>query len=558
MTLQPLTFKSALQDFRNARSQGALQEIIGRLTGRSTRLLSYDEVAGKLKLGSRSDRGVQSIRLEAIVGSVGRYTDFTRTFLPRQKEDEQRWARVKTVTQRDGVPPIEVYKVGEVYFVLDGNHRVSIARREGAEFIDARVIEVQSSVPLTEDIQPDDLIVKAEYARFLEATHLAELRPNVDITLTAPGQYEKLLEQIQVHCACSSQERGCDMSYEEAVLFWYDEIYQPLAEAICERGLLRSFPHRTLADLVLWVSEHRDELELQLGWSVRADAAVTDLAVKQSRHAGTRAGATGAWRQERLVGRYTENLFRDILVPLSGSPESWCTVEQAIAVAAREDARLFGLHIARDVVERHGEEIHTRQARFKELCQAAGVDGRFLVERGEIAEKICQRALLTDLVVLNSANPPSEGLSSLSSGLRTIIWKCARPILTVNGDVSSLDRAMLAYDGSPKSKEALFVATYMAEKWMTRLHVVALMDGDRVPQTVLDYPREYLDLHEVDAEYIQVEGTVETLHRLMHEHDTNILIMGGYSVSHFQEVMGGGSAVNYMLRENHCPTFICR
>src|SRR5512140_3029533 len=112
MVMSSLTFKSALQDFRNARQQAALQEIIGRLTGRSTKLLSYDDVAKKLKLNTRSDRGVQPIRVNAIVGSVGRYTDFTRTFLPRQKEDEQRWARVKTVTatSRDGIPPIEVYK----------------------------------------------------------------------------------------------------------------------------------------------------------------------------------------------------------------------------------------------------------------------------------------------------------------------------------------------------------------------------------------------------------------------------------------------------------------
>ena len=557
MAFTELRFKTALVDFRNARQQAALQEIIGRLTGRSTKLLSYEEVAKKLKLTSRSDRGVQSIPIHAIVGSVGRYTDFTRTFLPRQKEDEQRWARVKAATDGEGMPPIEVYKVGEVYFVQDGNHRVSIARQEGVEFIDAYVIDVQTPVPLTPDVQPDDLIVKAEYAEFLEQTRLPDLRPNVDISLTAPGQYKKLEQQIQTQCVCSSQENGYDVPYEEAVLCWYDETYLPMAEAIRERGLLRWFPKRTVADLVLWVSEHRDELEKELGWSVRADAAVTDLAVRQVGRAQHQEETVGTWRKKRLVDRYTENLFRDILVPFSGSPASWCAVEQALGVAAREDAHVFGLHIVKSAKIKDSDEIQTMETHFKELCQTAGVQGSFQVETGDITDKICERALLADLVVLNSAHPPAEGLSSLGSGIRSIIWRCARPLLTVNQNVSCMDQAMLAFDGSPKAKEALFVATYMAERWMTKLAVVAITDGDRVPPNVLDYPRAYLDLHEVEPEFILSNGPIEALHRLMDERNCNILIMGGYSVSHFQEVRGG-SAVNYMLRENHCPIFLCR
>ena len=159
-------------------------------------------MAQKLHLGGRAERGIQTIPVAAIVGSVGRYTDFTRTFLPRRSNDQQRWAGVKAALVDDngaGLPPIDVYKVGEVYFVLDGNHRVSIARQEGLTHIDARVIEVRSPVPLTPDIQPDDLIIKAEYAEFLDHTRLNELRPQADFSVTAPGQYEKLNEHIAVH-----------------------------------------------------------------------------------------------------------------------------------------------------------------------------------------------------------------------------------------------------------------------------------------------------------------------------------------------------------------------
>ena len=143
---------SALQDFNNARRKASIQEILARLTGKSSELLSYEEVAKKLKLNVRTESGIHDIPLKAIIGSVGRYTEFTRGFLPRKNGDQHRWARVKVVVDDPtgaGLPPIDVYKVGEVYFVLDGNHRVSVARDEGFELISAHVIEVKTDIPVT-------------------------------------------------------------------------------------------------------------------------------------------------------------------------------------------------------------------------------------------------------------------------------------------------------------------------------------------------------------------------------------------------------------------------
>ena len=145
--------------------------MLARLTGQSNELLSYEDVAQKLKLYTRSDKGLQNIPVMAIIGSVGRYTDFTRTFLPRRESDRERWARVKSAMEDPGgagLLPIEVYQVGEVYFVLDGNHRVSIARQEGFEQIEAHVIEFKSDLLVTADLQPDELIIKAEYVEFLQ------------------------------------------------------------------------------------------------------------------------------------------------------------------------------------------------------------------------------------------------------------------------------------------------------------------------------------------------------------------------------------------------------
>jgi hypothetical protein len=166
-----------------------------------------------------------------------------------------------------------VYKVGEVYFVIDGNHRVSVARQEGLKTIEARVIEFRTDVPLTPDIQPDDLIIKAEHAEFLNATRIHEIRPNVDLSVTIPGQYEKLMEQVVERECVLEHERKKGIPFQDAVADWYDNMYIPLAETIRDRGLLRWFPNRTITDLYIWISENRTALEKELGWEIQSDIA---------------------------------------------------------------------------------------------------------------------------------------------------------------------------------------------------------------------------------------------------------------------------------------------
>ncbi len=558
MTFNEPNYSIALRDFEDARQQASMQEVLARLTGKSNELLSYADVAKKLKLNASSERGVHEIPLNAIVGSVGRYTDFTRTFLPRNREDQERWARVKTAIDDPsgmGLPPIEVYKVGEVYFVLDGNHRVSIARREGFEHIEAHIIEVKTDVPLTPDIQPDDLIIKAEYADFLEHTALASLRPDVDLSVTIPGQYEKLKEHIEVHRYFMGSNQEKEISYPEAVSHWYESIYLPLVEPIRERGLLRWFPHRTETDLYLWVSEHRATLESELGWAVRPEAVMAALANKENPRVESEESAPGSWRKARMFDRYIDRLFHDILVPLIGEEASWQALEQAILVAQRESAALHGLHILPHKPKAEQPSTPELQAHFSQRCQETGVAGSLAVEKGDISELICGRALLTDLIVLSVTHPPAPGLSSLSSGLRSIIWRSARPILTVPGKPSRMDRALVAFDGSLKSKEALFVAAYLAEQWKTALTVLTMTDD--VLASAQDYAHAYLELHEIQANFILTSGPQDNVLKVIHENEINLILMGGYGGSAWQEVMIG-SAVNFLLRKAECPILICR
>ena len=238
-----------------------VQELLAALTHAPIDLLSFREVREKLHLQGGAYRGLQDIPLDKIVGSVGRYQDFTRTFLPRTHADRQRWARVKALMEgMTGLPPIEVFQVGDVYFVKDGNHRVSVARDMGAKTIQAHVTEVKSPVPLDASATAEDLIIKADYADFLERTHLDELRPEQCIEFTVPGRYQDLLNRIGAHKHYLEQRLAQPVPWEEAVTGWYDNVYLPLVRLIREKGLLAEFPHRTEADLYGWVTRYEREL----------------------------------------------------------------------------------------------------------------------------------------------------------------------------------------------------------------------------------------------------------------------------------------------------------
>lgn len=273
------TRASAVIDFQRARFRAWLERFLARLKGRPTELLCYDDVRQAVKAQVARSGGVQDIPLDAIVGSTGRCKDFTRSFLPLLDEDEQRWAGVKVATTSlAGLPPIDVYKIGDVYFVQDGNHRVSVARQLGATYIQAYVTELHTKVPVSPDDRMDDLIAKAEYAQFLEHTHLDELRPDADLSVSVPGQYRELEEHISIHRYLMEIERDEPISYEEAVTRWYDMIYLPVVQIIQEQNLLQDFPNRTEADLYLWILEHRAELGKALDRKVKTEVAAKDLA----------------------------------------------------------------------------------------------------------------------------------------------------------------------------------------------------------------------------------------------------------------------------------------
>jgi hypothetical protein len=187
---EKIMFKSvyiqAIEDYKKARRRAEFQELLARLTGQSDdlALLSYDEVRQKLKAIEKGTEYLTEIPVEEIVGSVGRYHDFRREFLPKASINQSRWVKIMAETRGlSGLPPIEVYKIGDVYFVKDGNHRVSVARQMGNSSIQAYVTELKTRVKLSKDIKPDELIIKAEYLEFLEKTRLDQIAADLDLLL---------------------------------------------------------------------------------------------------------------------------------------------------------------------------------------------------------------------------------------------------------------------------------------------------------------------------------------------------------------------------------------
>jgi len=568
--------QAAMDDFRRLRRQAALEGLLARLTGSSDSLLAFEEVRKKLRATASSGHQLCEIPLDAIIGSVGRYHDFTRSFLPRHDSDAARWARVSlAVNGLAGMPPIEVYQIGSAYFVLDGNHRVSVARQSGAASIQAYVTPFRTRVPISPKVQPDELIVAAEYADFLDATRLDERHPGADLRMTVPGQYQLLREHIYVHGYSMELHQERPVDFEEAASDWHARVYLPAVELIRQRGLLRDFPARTEADLYLWLAEHRAELEQQLGWEISvettAETTAEDLASRAEARptsgetmleialSADRDLAVPPWRHDLEQGTRSW-LFNEMLVPISGEGPGWAALDQAIAIAQTErSTRLYGLHVVRSAEQRASPQAEAIRAEFDRRCAEAGVSGRLTIETGAVATAIRDRSRWADLVVLQISYPPGPGpLDRLKSGLHTLIRTSIRPVLTVPRAITSLSHLLLAYDGSPRASEALALTTYLADRWRLGLTVLSVAETDAIAEAMQTTAWAYLEHHGVRADFRRERGPAgPAILAAAEATGSDVIVIGGYARSAMSSLMLG-SATEEVLRSRRMPTLICQ
>ncbi|HSN77104.1 MAG TPA: universal stress protein [Anaerolineae bacterium] len=558
METQRSAYLSALDDFDRLHRRAALERLWGGVNGqRSNELLSYEAVSRQLKITGRSSSGVQDISLDAIVGSVGRYNDFTRNFLPKRNTGRERWARVRaSAEEMAGWPPIQVYQVGNAYFVLDGNHRVSVARDLGVKTIQADVTEIRTRVLLAPADTPDDIIAKAEYAEFLEETRLDELAPDANLRLTIAHGYPQLREHIIVHRHYMGLEEQREIPFGEAVAHWYEVVYLPIVEMIRASGLLRRFPDRTEADLYLWIARNQTDLAQELGLEITPENVVLGLAAQE-----TDAAKPGAWYEGLASTRRDITRF-DLLVPVNGQEIGWNALEQALVMAARAPVRLHGLHVVATTSQAAAPESEAVKTTFEERCRTAGVDGKLVIAVGEVVKEVKRRARWTDLIVVNLAHPPSGGvLEKLRPGFRSLVRQTAWPMLVTPSHTSPLTRPLLAFDGSRNSVQALYLVTYLAGRWQLPLTVVTVTEGMRVSRDTQRLPKDYFHAHGIAREqvtFLEEEGPVgPAILRAVELYECDWIVMGSFSRRGIGDVVGD-SALDVVLRSSWWPMLICR
>jgi uncharacterized ParB-like nuclease family protein len=285
----------AHEDFDSARSKAFRRAISAALTRRSRRLLSLDHVLEAAGLEGKAFGGVQEIPLSKVVGSAAsdaKAADFDPGFLPINRRMRERWTRIYTaMVEGDELPPIDVYRLDDTYYVIDGHHRVSVARSLGRDLINARVIEVRTRAPLGAHVDPGALLRAAEYSTFLECTQLHRTRPEARLECSRLGRYDEIFKHILGHRYFLGLEGKKEVSVAEAAASWYDNVYTPVAKVIRKHHVLEQMPGWTEADLYVEITRRWLQLS-QEGEPSGPDPAVHQLLDSEAR---------GWWHRRRAL-----------------------------------------------------------------------------------------------------------------------------------------------------------------------------------------------------------------------------------------------------------------
>lgn len=278
--------------FERARRREAYRRF-GRavMGGKPQTLPQLDEVRDRLRLFDQTYLGLHPIEVQKIVGTAGRNSDFDKAWLPRRYDVQERWRQLELAFPEGGFPPIVVYKLGDSYFVVDGHHRVALARAHKVEYIDAEVTELHPRRPLPEGLDIGRIIFAEQERCFMETSGLAEAVPHAHIEFSKPNGYPELLELIQMYAYRLVLERNEVVPPPQAAQHWYVNVYQRAVEAIRAEKLHEAFPHATEADLYLLVHERRLALFPDRGY-----VSMEDMARELGEQKGRR-GVRGAVRR---------------------------------------------------------------------------------------------------------------------------------------------------------------------------------------------------------------------------------------------------------------------
>jgi hypothetical protein len=257
----------AQSDFSRALRRNYLARLAGRLRREPDDIdvvLPFEEVLDALGFVGKRSLGLQVVAIASIIGSVDRTRDFDRSFRPTSGRVRQRWERIDAA-MRSGkaMPPVSLIRVGEIHFVEDGHHRISVARAMGWEVIDAFVTEVQTRVGASRTTQVSDLPLKSHERVFRERVPLPAA-DQAELRLTDPWGYAKLAEGVEAWGFRAMQVRQEFLDRPTVAQLWLDEEYRPVVALLREAGLLGS---GTETDAYMRVADERYRLLRTHEWS---------------------------------------------------------------------------------------------------------------------------------------------------------------------------------------------------------------------------------------------------------------------------------------------------
>jgi hypothetical protein len=258
--------EQADKDFARARRRAFVRRVGAYLSNdpSSNELLSFDEVRTTLGALQQVYLGLQVVPVSKIVGSVGRHRDFDRAFLPSKESVAGRWKQIdRAVRRAEELPPVSLFKIGDAYFVRDGNHRVSVARQQGIEMLDAEVTELKTRVPIDSAVTARDLLYMLEQRKLLERLPFDRVLPEIDLRFSDVADYRKLATYVEAHGFRLVQLWRRYVSPEELLRDWYEYSYRPIDAMIREERILDAFPDRSRMDLYMWIVAHRERLALE-------------------------------------------------------------------------------------------------------------------------------------------------------------------------------------------------------------------------------------------------------------------------------------------------------
>ncbi len=273
--------KTTEDDFVRARNKALFNEIQHFLSPEEVSLISLNDVKQLLKPTNETYVGMKVVPIAKIVGSEGRYNDFDNHFFPKSSHLKRRWEHVDEAAIKDIIlPPIKVYEISGLYFVRDGNHRVSVAKSRGTEFIDAEVVSLQSEIKLHNPENMPDIvrqIINYEKRVFYAETAFGDITDYWCLDFSRTGRYDVIYNHILTHKYYMNQGKDEEISMPDAVLSWFNTVYLPIVTSIRKCHILHKFPKRTLADLYVWIVRYWDSLKHNFGENVSIDDAVQNF-----------------------------------------------------------------------------------------------------------------------------------------------------------------------------------------------------------------------------------------------------------------------------------------